>query len=101
MDIKGYSSIHCGSRGHSRTIVAGHYRYPPGLFACDNQAGATMKASLASVFSRYRLPECILRDNDPPRGNVGAGHGINPAVLAPPRPTVDFFYWQNAQLDAL
>lgn len=48
-----------------------HSRYAVILQATDNQRRATVQSAVQAAFERYGLPEVILTDNGPPRGDTG------------------------------
>lgn len=72
LDFKGHVPMHRGGRCHPLTILDDHSRFSLGVFACDNEKGATVQEHLTTAFRRYGLPERVLCDNGPPWGAPSA-----------------------------
>jgi transposase InsO family protein len=74
MDFKGWVRTGDGRRCHPLTLIDDHSRFCPGLEACADEQGATVRACLERIFRRHGLPEAFFVDNGPPWGDSrGAG----------------------------
>lgn len=69
MDFKGWVRLGDGRPCHPLTLVDDHSRYCPGLEACADQQGATVRRCLERIFRRHGLPEALFVDNGPPWGD--------------------------------
>ena len=69
MDFKGWIRLGDGRPCHPLTLVDDHSRYCPGLEACADQQGATVRSRLEWIFARHGLPEALFVDNGPPWGD--------------------------------
>lgn len=68
MDFKGWIKLAGGEPCHPLTLLDDHSRFSPGLSACANQQGETVKAHLEKAFRRHGLPQAFFVDNGPPWG---------------------------------
>jgi putative transposase len=69
MDFKGHVGLADRSRCHPLTLVDDHSRFCPGLEACTDETGATVRACLERIFRRHGLPEALFVDNGAPWGD--------------------------------
>jgi putative transposase len=74
MDFKGWVRLSDGRRCHPLTLIDDHSRYCPGLEACADEQGATVRACLEGIFRRHGLPEALFVDNGPPWGDSRGAH---------------------------
>ena len=72
MDFKGHVPLLNGGRCHPLTVLDDHSRFALALQACANEQGATVQATLTTVFRRYGLPQRMLMDNGAPWGSDAA-----------------------------
>ena len=69
MDFKGHFGLGArGGRCHPLTILDDHSRFAVGLYACADEAGATVRAQLITTFRCYGLPDRMVMDNGAPWG---------------------------------
>jgi transposase InsO family protein len=74
MDFKGWVRLADGQRCHPLTLVDDHSRYCPGLEACADEQGATVRLRLERIFRCHGLPDALFVDNGGPWGDSqGAG----------------------------
>jgi transposase InsO family protein len=74
MDFKGWVRLADGPRCHPLTLVDDHSRFCPGLEACADEQGATVRGRLERIFRRHGLPDALFVDNGGPWGDSqGAG----------------------------
>jgi transposase InsO family protein len=66
MDFKGWVKLSGGERCHPLTLLDDHSRFSPGLKACADQQGPTVKGHLEQAFRRHGLPKAFFVDNGPP-----------------------------------
>lgn len=70
MDFKGWVKLSGGERCHPLTLLDDHSRFSPGLKACADQQGPTVKGHLEQAFRRHGLPKAFFVDNGPPWGEA-------------------------------
>ena len=80
MDFKGPYRLTAG-RCYPLSIVDDHSRYAVGLYALDNQLGASVHGCLVRTFERYGVPENILVDHGIPWWSSN-GHGLTWLAVA-------------------